>query len=99
MAGDILHARDGTFVEYWDVIQDKALRESSTSGLPMSATTLVTEPSILPVLRLHPKCGVADRVHLHRRPEIDKGKVISFPNLFQKKEGIVGGNQQPLVNQ
>jgi predicted SnoaL-like aldol condensation-catalyzing enzyme len=35
MAGDILHARDGTFVEHWDVIQDKALRESSTSGLPM----------------------------------------------------------------
>jgi predicted SnoaL-like aldol condensation-catalyzing enzyme len=35
MAGDTLHARDGTFVEHWDVIQDKALRESSTSGLPM----------------------------------------------------------------
>jgi hypothetical protein len=31
MAGDILHARDGTFVEHWDVIQDKALRESSTT--------------------------------------------------------------------
>jgi len=23
-------------------------------------------------------------------PEIDKGKVISFPNLFQKEEGSVG---------
>jgi hypothetical protein len=46
MAGDILYARDVTFVEHWDVIQDKGLRESSTGGLPCSAKTLVNEPSI-----------------------------------------------------
>ncbi len=32
-------------------------------------------------------------------PEIDKGKVISFPNLSQKAEGLTGGTQQALVNQ
>jgi integrase len=32
-------------------------------------------------------------------PEIDKGKVISFPNLSQKEEGLAGGVQQALVNQ
>jgi integrase len=32
-------------------------------------------------------------------PEVDKGKVISFPNLSQKKEGSVGSIQQTLVNQ
>jgi hypothetical protein len=32
-------------------------------------------------------------------PEIDKGKVISFPNLSQKEEGLTGGTQQALVNQ
>jgi integrase len=32
-------------------------------------------------------------------PEIDKGKVISFPNLSQKEEGLAGGTQQALVNQ
>ena len=32
-------------------------------------------------------------------PEIDKGKVISFPNLSQKEEGSVGSIQQTLVNQ
>lgn len=32
-------------------------------------------------------------------PEIDKGKVISFPNLSQKEEGPVGEAQQALVNQ
>ena len=35
-------------------------------------------------------------------PEIDAGKVISFPNLSnlsQKEEGLAGGVQQALVNQ
>jgi integrase len=32
-------------------------------------------------------------------PEIDSGKVISFPNLSQKEEGPVGSSQQALVNQ
>ncbi len=32
-------------------------------------------------------------------PEIEAGKVISFPNLSQKKEGLAGGVQQALVNQ
>ena len=30
-------------------------------------------------------------------PEIDKGKVISFPNLSQKEEGLAGGTQQALM--
>src|SRR5437879_4890857 len=30
---------------------------------------------------------------------IDKGKVISFPNLSQKEEGLASGTQQALVNQ
>jgi integrase len=32
-------------------------------------------------------------------PEIDKGKVISFPNLSQEEERPAGGVQQALVNQ
>ena len=32
-------------------------------------------------------------------PEIDKGKLISFPSLPQTKEEPVGGTQQALVNQ
>jgi len=32
-------------------------------------------------------------------PEIDAGKVISFPNLSQKEDGLAGGVQQALVNQ
>ena len=35
-------------------------------------------------------------------PEIDAGKLISFPNLSnlsQKEEGLAGGVQQALVNQ
>jgi integrase len=32
-------------------------------------------------------------------PEIDKGKLISFPSLSQKEEGPVGSSQQALVNQ
>jgi hypothetical protein len=32
-------------------------------------------------------------------PETDAGKVISFPNLSQKEEGLAGGVQQALVNQ
>jgi integrase len=32
-------------------------------------------------------------------PEIDKGKLISFPSLSQKEERLAGGVQQALVNQ
>ena len=32
-------------------------------------------------------------------PEIDKGKLISFPSLSQKEEGLIGSSQQALVNQ
>jgi integrase len=32
-------------------------------------------------------------------PEIDKGKVISFPSLSQMKKGPVGSSQQALANQ
>jgi integrase len=32
-------------------------------------------------------------------PEIDKGKLISFPNLSQTKQGPVGSTQQALANQ
>ena len=32
-------------------------------------------------------------------PEIDKGKLISFPSLSQTKEGPVGSTQQALANQ
>jgi integrase-like protein len=32
-------------------------------------------------------------------PEIDKGKLVSFPSLSQKEEGPVGSSQQALVNQ
>jgi integrase len=32
-------------------------------------------------------------------PKIDEGKVISFPNLSQKENGLVGSIQQALVNQ
>jgi hypothetical protein len=32
-------------------------------------------------------------------PEIDIGKVISFPNLSQKEEGLARGVQQALANQ
>ena len=32
-------------------------------------------------------------------PEIDKGKLISFPNLSQKEEGLAERVQQALVNQ
>ena len=32
-------------------------------------------------------------------PEIDKGKVISFPNLSQKEEGLPIGDSEALVNQ
>jgi hypothetical protein len=31
--------------------------------------------------------------------EIDKGKVISFPSLSQKEEGLAIGDSQALVNQ
>ena len=36
IAADILRLVDGVLAEHWDVIQDEATRESSTSGLPMS---------------------------------------------------------------
>ncbi len=29
-------------------------------------------------------------------PEIDKGKVISFPSLPQKKKGLLGASKKPL---
>ena len=32
-------------------------------------------------------------------PEIDKGKLNSFPSLSRTKEGPVGGTQQALTNQ
>lgn len=32
-------------------------------------------------------------------PEIDEGKLISFPSLSQTKEGLVGSTQQALANQ
>jgi hypothetical protein len=32
-------------------------------------------------------------------PEMDKGKVISFPNLSQKEEGLPIGDSEALVNQ
>jgi hypothetical protein len=32
-------------------------------------------------------------------PEIDSGKVISFPNLSQKEEGLPIGDSEALVNQ
>jgi predicted SnoaL-like aldol condensation-catalyzing enzyme len=35
IAADILHIKDGTMVEHWDVIQDEATQEQSKSGLPM----------------------------------------------------------------
>jgi len=35
IAADILRIENGRLVEHWDVIQDKATRESSKSGLPM----------------------------------------------------------------
>jgi hypothetical protein len=34
-----------------------------------------------------------------RWPEIDEGKVISFPSLSQKEEGLALGDSQALVNQ
>ena len=34
IAADILRLVDGVLAEHWDVIQDEATRESSTSGLP-----------------------------------------------------------------
>jgi predicted SnoaL-like aldol condensation-catalyzing enzyme len=35
IAADILRLKDGVLVEHWNVLQDKATRESSQSGLPM----------------------------------------------------------------
>jgi hypothetical protein len=32
-------------------------------------------------------------------PEVDKGKLLSFPSLSQTKEGPVGCTQQALANQ
>ncbi len=43
IAADIIHIKDGVFIEHWDVIQDEATRESSKSGLPMFADTFPTE--------------------------------------------------------
>jgi predicted SnoaL-like aldol condensation-catalyzing enzyme len=35
IAADIVRMQDGLLAEHWDVIEDEATRESSTSGLPM----------------------------------------------------------------
>jgi predicted SnoaL-like aldol condensation-catalyzing enzyme len=35
IAADILHIKDGIFVEHWDIIQDEATQEQSKSGRPM----------------------------------------------------------------
>jgi predicted SnoaL-like aldol condensation-catalyzing enzyme len=35
IAADILHIKDGIFLEHWDVIQDEATNAESKSGLPM----------------------------------------------------------------
>jgi predicted SnoaL-like aldol condensation-catalyzing enzyme len=35
VGADILRIEDGVLVEHWDVIQDEATQEQSTSGRPM----------------------------------------------------------------
>ena len=35
IAADIVRIKDGVLVEHWDVIEDEATQEQSTSGLPM----------------------------------------------------------------
>jgi len=35
IAADIVRIKDGVLVEHWDVIQDEATQEQSTSGQPM----------------------------------------------------------------
>jgi predicted SnoaL-like aldol condensation-catalyzing enzyme len=35
IAADIVRIGDGRLAEHWDVIQDEATRDESTSGLPM----------------------------------------------------------------
>ena len=35
IAADIVRMKDGVLAEHWDVLQDEATRESSSSGLPM----------------------------------------------------------------
>jgi predicted SnoaL-like aldol condensation-catalyzing enzyme len=41
---DIVRLEDGLLAEHWDVIQDEATREVSTSGLPMFGDTFPTRP-------------------------------------------------------
>ena len=43
IAADILRIDDGVMVEHWDVIQDEATREQSTSGLPMFGDAFPSE--------------------------------------------------------
>ena len=52
IATDIVRIKDGVLAEHWDVIQDKASRQESKSGLPMLATASVNEvvPTIESVL-------------------------------------------------
>jgi predicted SnoaL-like aldol condensation-catalyzing enzyme len=42
IAADIVRIQDGIFVEHWDVIQDEATEEQSTSKRPMFGTTFPT---------------------------------------------------------
>ena len=39
IAADIVRIKDGLLVEHWDVIEDEATRQSSTSGRPMFGET------------------------------------------------------------
>ena len=39
IAADIVHIKDGTIVEHWDVLQDEATKEQSKSGNPMFGDT------------------------------------------------------------
>jgi hypothetical protein len=42
VTADIVRLEDGLIVEHWDVVQDEATAEESTSGLPMLGDTLPT---------------------------------------------------------
>lgn len=45
IAADILRIKDGVLVEHWDVIQDEATEEQSTSKRPMFGTAFPTNPT------------------------------------------------------
>jgi predicted SnoaL-like aldol condensation-catalyzing enzyme len=38
VAVDIIRVENGVLIEHWDVLQDEATREESSSGLPMFGT-------------------------------------------------------------